>query len=147
MVTGGWFISQVRGSPIVGSQRMLIQYTATYPRLETDPSIHNRRTRPCHGDRDPLDISIRGYIQKFPDRPAEARTANGTALCHQLQLYHYFVSQSSEFCRHNPVWCFSTCVYCCCLFFYVRNLLVTPSYSVHFQKCGIFAPPPHTHTP
>jgi len=25
----------------------------------------------------------------------------------------YFVSQSSEFCRHNPLCCFSTSVYCC----------------------------------
>jgi hypothetical protein len=25
---------------------------------------------------------ILGYIQKFPDWPPEARTANGTALCH-----------------------------------------------------------------
>jgi hypothetical protein len=25
-----------------------------------------------------------------------------------VQLYHYFVSQSSEFCRHNPLSCFST---------------------------------------
>jgi len=43
---------------------------------------------------------------------------NGTALCHWLQLYRYFVSQSSEFCRHNPSCCFSTSVYCCCLFRY-----------------------------
>jgi len=25
-----------------------------------------------------------------------------------VQFYHYFVSQSSEFCRHNPLCCFST---------------------------------------
>jgi hypothetical protein len=25
---------------------------------------------------------VRGCIQKFPDWPPEARTANGTALCH-----------------------------------------------------------------
>jgi hypothetical protein len=36
-----------------------------------------------------------------------------------MQLYHYFMSQSSEFCRHNPLCCFSTSVYCCyCLFRY-----------------------------
>jgi len=23
-------------------------------------------------------------------------------------MYRYFVSQSSEFCRHNPLYCFST---------------------------------------
>jgi len=35
-------------------------------------------------------------------------------------LYRYFMSQSSEFCRHNPLCCFSTSVYCfcCCLFRY-----------------------------
>jgi hypothetical protein len=43
--------------------------------------------------------------------------ANGTALCHWAQLYRYFVSQFSEFCRHNPLCCFSTSVYCC-LFLY-----------------------------
>jgi hypothetical protein len=35
-----------------------------------------------------------------------------------VQLYRYFVSQSSEFCLHNPLCCFSTSVYCCCLFRY-----------------------------
>jgi hypothetical protein len=36
-----------------------------------------------------------------------------------MQLYRYFVSQSSEFCRHNPLRCFSTSVNCsCCLFIY-----------------------------
>jgi len=34
-----------------------------------------------------------------------------------VQLYRYFVSQSSEFCRHNPLCCFSMSV-CCCLFCY-----------------------------
>jgi hypothetical protein len=28
-----------------------------------------------------------------------------------VQLYRYFVGQSSEFCRHNPSRCFSTTVY------------------------------------
>jgi hypothetical protein len=32
-------------------------------------------------------------IQKFPDWPLGSRTANGTALCHKVQLYRYFVSQ------------------------------------------------------
>jgi len=27
-------------------------------------------------------------------------------------LYRYFVSRSSEFCHHNPLYCFSTSVYC-----------------------------------
>jgi hypothetical protein len=30
-----------------------------------------------------------------------------------VQLYRYFVSQSSEFCRHNPLCSFSASVYCC----------------------------------
>jgi hypothetical protein len=37
-----------------------------------------------------------------------------------MQLYRYFVSQSSEFCRHNPLCCFSTSVYCCKLIFRYR---------------------------
>jgi hypothetical protein len=41
---------------------------------------------------------IWGSIQKFPDWPPPGvRTANGIALCHEVQLYHYFVRQSSEF--------------------------------------------------
>jgi len=34
-----------------------------------------------------------------------------------VQLYRYFVSQSSEFYRHNPLCCFSMSV-CRCLFHY-----------------------------
>jgi len=30
-----------------------------------------------------------------------------------VQLYRYFESQSSEFCRHKPLCYFSTGVYCC----------------------------------
>jgi len=26
----------------------------------------------------------------------------------RCNFYRYFVSQSSEFCRHNPLYCFST---------------------------------------
>jgi hypothetical protein len=59
---------------------------------------------------------VRECIQKFPDWPPGARTANGTALCLCVQLYRYFVSQSSEFCCHNTLCCFSTSV--CCLFRY-----------------------------
>jgi hypothetical protein len=60
--------------------------------------------------------------QKFPDWPLGARTANGTALCHYVQLYHYYVSQSNEFCRHNPLCYFSTSVYFYyCLFRYLLS--------------------------
>jgi hypothetical protein len=38
-----------------------------------------------------LEVLVRGYIQKFPDWPPGARTENGIALCHKLQLYRYFV--------------------------------------------------------
>jgi hypothetical protein len=33
-------------------------------------------------------MNLRGCNQKFPNWPP----ANGTALCHQVQLYRYFVS-------------------------------------------------------
>jgi hypothetical protein len=72
-------------------------------------------------------------IQKFPDWLLGARTANCTALCHQVQLYRYFMSQSSEFCRHNPLCCFSTSVYCSSCYFVidsVRKLLDTLSYTI-----------------
>jgi len=55
-------------------------------------------------------VGTRGCIQKFSDWPPGARTANGAALCHQEHLYRYFVSQSSEFCRHNPLCGFSMTV-------------------------------------
>jgi len=78
--------------------------------------------------------SLRMCIQKFPDWPPGARTLNGTALCHQVQLYHYSVSQSSDFCRHDALCCFPTncCCFCCCWFRYdsVRKLLDTPSYII-----------------
>jgi len=35
-------------------------------------------------------------------------------------LYPYFVSQSSDFCRHNPLCCFSMSVYCCKRIFLYR---------------------------
>jgi hypothetical protein len=61
---------------------------------------------------------IRGCIRKFQDWPPGARTAKGTVLCHWVQLYRYFVSQSTEFCHHNPLCCFSMSVYCCYSFRY-----------------------------
>jgi hypothetical protein len=73
---------------------------------------------------------IRGCIQKFSDWPPGARTANGTALCHYMQLYRYFVSQFSEFCRHNPLCCFSTSVCCCKRIFRYRLSPETYGYTV-----------------
>jgi hypothetical protein len=40
-----------------------------------------------------------------------------------MQLYRYFVSQSSEFCRHNPLCCFSASVYFYFVIDTVRKLL------------------------
>jgi len=44
------------------------------------------------------------------------------------------VSQSNEFCRHNPLCCFSTSVYFCCYFVMdsVRKLLNTHSYVLKY---------------
>jgi len=67
-------------------------------------------------------------MYEFLDWPDGMRTANGTALCQWVQLYHYFVGQSNEFCHHNALCCFSTSV---CVYFVidsVRKLLDTPSY-------------------
>jgi len=59
----------------------------------------------------PFKFTVQGCIQKFLDWLPGAGTVNGTALCHGVQLYRYFVSQSSEFCRHNHLCCFTTSVY------------------------------------
>jgi hypothetical protein len=85
-----------------------------------------------------LIIYMRGCIQKFPDWPPAARTANGTALCHQVQFYRYFVSQSSEFCRRNSLYCISTSVYCCSLFLYQLSL-ETFGYFLVLQGSGMRA--------
>jgi hypothetical protein len=61
-----------------------------------------------------------------------------------VQLYRYFLSQSSEFCRHNPLCCFSTSVYCYFVIDSVRKLLDTHSYCevelthirVQWQACA-----------
>jgi len=55
-------------------------------------------------------------------------------------LYRYFVSQSSEFCHHNTLYCFSTSVYCCkhiLVFRYnsVRKLLDTLTYYLSIYVC------------
>jgi hypothetical protein len=63
-------------------------------------------------------VCVRGCNQKFPNWTPGERSANGTVLCHYVQMYQHSVSQSSEFCRHNPLCCFTTSVYCCCLFCY-----------------------------
>jgi hypothetical protein len=54
-----------------------------------------------------IGIFLWGCIQKFPDWPPGARSANGKALCHYVHFYRYSVNQSREFCRHNLLCCFS----------------------------------------
>jgi len=54
-------------------------------------------------------------------------------------LCRYSVSQSSEFCRHNPLCCFLTSVYYCKRILYfvidsVRKLLDTSSYMYQTYK-------------
>jgi hypothetical protein len=80
-------------------------------------------------------------IHKFPDWPPGARTANGTDLCHYVQLYRYFVSLSSEFCRHKPLCWFSTSVYCCKRIFRYRLSPETFGYTlVLFHHCTVSQP-------
>jgi hypothetical protein len=72
-------------------------------------------------------------VQKFPDWPPGARTANGIGSLPLGASYCYFVSQSSEFYRHNPLCCFSTSsTKGKRIFPYdsVRELLDSPSYIV-----------------
>jgi hypothetical protein len=54
-----------------------------------------------------------------------------------MQLYRYFVSQSSEFCRHNPLRCFSTSVYFCKRIFRYRRSPETFRYTLvaHLENC------------
>jgi hypothetical protein len=80
-------------------------------------------------------LNIRRSIQKFPHRPPGARTANGTALCHQVQLYRYFIYQSNEFYRHNPLCCFSTSNTKCKRIFRYRLSPETFGYTlVHYRR-------------
>jgi hypothetical protein len=48
----------------------------------------------------------------------------------QVQLYRYFLSQSSEFCRYKPLCCFSAIVYFCCRLFRYRLSPETFVYTV-----------------
>jgi len=73
------------------------------PHVNRDPSF----VHPCHTH------THTWVYSKFPSWPLGARTANGTVFCHLVQLCPYFVNQSSEFCRHNTLCCFSTNVHCC----------------------------------
>jgi hypothetical protein len=85
---------------------------------------------PDHPARSCYLFILRWCIQKFPDWSPGARTANGTALCHYVQSYRYFMSQYSEFCHHNSLCCFSTSVYCCKRLFCYRLSPETFGYSL-----------------
>jgi hypothetical protein len=64
-------------------------------------------------------FNIQGGILKFPDWPPGARTTNGKVLCHYVQLYRYFVSQSNEFCLHKSfVLLLNECLFCKRIFRY-----------------------------
>jgi hypothetical protein len=47
-----------------------------------------------------------------------------------VQLYRYFVRQSSEFCHHNPLCYFSMSVCCCYCLFHYRLSLDTFGYTL-----------------
>jgi hypothetical protein len=49
-------------------------------------------------------------------------------------LVSLFVSQSSEFCRHNPLCCFSTSVYCCQRIFRYRLSPETFRYTLVYGR-------------
>jgi len=55
-----------------------------------------------------------------------------------VQLYRYFVSQFSDFCRHNPSCCFSTSVYCCNRIFHYRLSPETFWYTLIFRSKTCF---------
>jgi hypothetical protein len=69
-------------------------------------------------------------IQKFQDWSPGATTANGTAVCHWVQLYRYFVSQSSEFCHNNPLCCSSASV-CIVVSVYISLSTQSGNFWVH----------------
>jgi hypothetical protein len=87
--------------------------------------------------------TLRECIQKFLDWLPGARTANGTVLCHYVQLYHYFVSRSSEFCCHNPLYCFQWVfiVVCILLLTQSRNFGIHPHKITQFVKFIAFVEP------
>jgi hypothetical protein len=76
---------------------------------------------------------VRECIQKFLDWPPAARTGNRTAVCHLVQLYRYFVRRYSEFCRHNPLYCFLATVYCCKHIFRYRLSPDTFGYTLLYE--------------
>jgi hypothetical protein len=53
------------------------------------------------------------YTRVYPKVSGLAAWRENCKCYRSLPLYRYFVSQYSEFCRHNPLCGFSTGVYCC----------------------------------
>jgi hypothetical protein len=67
------------------------------------------------------------------------RFVKAVGTCCWRHLYRYFMSQSSEFCRHNPLCCFSTNVNFLSVYFVidsVRNLLDISSYAPRDCSCS-----------
>jgi hypothetical protein len=86
---------------------------------------------------------ITRFIQTFPDWPPGARTVNGTALCHWMQLYRYFMSQSSQLCCHNPLCFFSTSFYYYYYYYCLFRYLLSPEafgYILVLPSSGLLHP-------
>jgi len=75
--------------------------------------------------------NVKSFIQKFPDWPPGARTANVQLSATRYSCI-YFVSQSSEMCRYNPLSCVSMSVYCCERVFRYRLSPETFGYALVF---------------
>jgi hypothetical protein len=61
-----------------------------------------------------LNTTYEGVSKSFRTGRLERELKTIQLFATRCSCYHYFVSQYSEFCRHNPLCCFSTSVYCCC---------------------------------
>jgi hypothetical protein len=110
-----------------------IYITLRHYKGTTNPIYYAHHQDQLHWDIMQYRNTCKRVCPKFPDWPPGARTANGIALCQWVKLYRYFVGQNSGVCRHNPLCCFSTSVYCCKrMFSYdsVRKLLDTPWYTL-----------------
>jgi hypothetical protein len=81
-------------------------------------------------------LYVRGCIQKFRTGRLERELQMVQLSATTYSCIAIFVSQSSEFCRHNPLCCFLTSVYCSCLFRYdsVRKRLDTTSYETALRR-------------
>jgi hypothetical protein len=51
-------------------------------------------------------------VSRSPELPLVLSTAGNAALCHFVLQCHCLLSQSSQFCSHNPLCFFSWCPPC-----------------------------------